>query len=200
MTMHRLPVVCAVGLVLALGACSGVKEQLGLGKHSPDEFRVASRAPLSMPPNFYETPPPQPGAARPQEGTPQQQARQTIFRNEEPAEDLGESAFFFNPPDAAAGAFQSPGERALLSAAGADKAQAGIRKVVDAETDRVNREEESFLDNLVFWRKEPPPGVVVDAAEENRRLRENAALGKPATTGRTPTIERRKKALFEGIF
>ena len=36
--------------------------------------------------------------------------------------------------------------------------------------------------------------------EESRRLRENAALGKDVTAGETPTIERRKKALFEDLF
>ncbi|MCH8926537.1 MAG: DUF3035 domain-containing protein, partial [Proteobacteria bacterium] len=33
-----------------------------------------------------------------------------------------------------------------------------------------------------------------------KRLRENAALGKAVTAGRTPTIERKSKALFEGLF
>ena len=52
----------------------------------------------------------------------------------------------------------------------------------------------------MFWREEVPPGRIIDADAEAKRLRENAALGKPVTAGETPTIERKKKALLEGIF
>ena len=41
---------------------------------------------------------------------------------------------------------------------------------------------------------------MIDAEAEAKRLRENSALGRPATEGKTPTIERKKKALLEGIF
>ena len=36
---------CGVSLVLLLGACENVKDQLGLNKSSPDEFSVLTRAP-----------------------------------------------------------------------------------------------------------------------------------------------------------
>lgn len=191
MSLCRLPLAGALGLLLGLGACEGVKEQLGMTKQPPDEFRVQARAPLSMPPNFYETPPPRPGAPRPQEGTVQQQARQSIFRADEPDQ---------APPVAAPGDTRSAGERALLAAAGADRTQPNIRQLVNNETEEFNESDKRFLDYIVFWRKQSPPGVVVDAEEEARRLRENAALGKPATEGQTPTIERKRKALLEGIF
>lgn len=46
-----------VGLaVLALSACAGVKDKMGLAKQSPDEFMVMSRAPLSLPPDYTERP------------------------------------------------------------------------------------------------------------------------------------------------
>ena len=57
----------SVGLVaLTLGGCSNAMSQLsdefGLGRsNGPDEFAVATRAPLSMPPDFSLRPP-QPGA------------------------------------------------------------------------------------------------------------------------------------------
>jgi len=191
MRSRRLPVAGALGLILALCACEGVKDQLGMNKQPPDEFRVQARAPLSMPPNFYETPPPQPGVARPQEGTVQQQARQSIFRAGEPRQAA---------PVAAPGDTRSAGELALLAAAGSDRNQPNIRRLVNSETQDVNESDKRFLDYIVFWREEEPPGVVVDAEEEARRLRENAALGRPATEGQTPTIERKRKALLEGIF
>src|SRR5438067_188705 len=62
---------------LLISACTEVKRAIGLDKAPPDEFAVESRAPLTMPPDFNLRPP-QPGAARPQEKSPGQQARQTI--------------------------------------------------------------------------------------------------------------------------
>src|SRR3546814_5174685 len=47
---------------------------------SPDEFRVVSRAPLTLPPD-YNLRPPEPGAPRPQVGTPSQQAERAVFAN-----------------------------------------------------------------------------------------------------------------------
>ncbi len=79
--MRRTPILIAalaVALPLATGGCSNVKETLGLTKQSPDEFKVVSRAPLSMPPD-YNLRPPTPGAPRPQEGTPRDQAQQAVL-------------------------------------------------------------------------------------------------------------------------
>jgi len=67
---------CLAGVSLLPG-CTDFKRSIGLEKTSPDEFAVESRAPLTMPPDF-ELRPPQPGAARPQEKSSGQQARQVI--------------------------------------------------------------------------------------------------------------------------
>lgn len=184
-----------VALAATLVACEGVRKQFGLTKQSPDEFRVVARAPLTLPPDFTLRPP-EPGVARPQEGTTTQQARKAIFRADEPKVAALEVS---TPPDGSAGG-QSVGEQSLLRSAGVENADPDIRLVVDRETLRLNAESEGFIDTLVFWRDKEVPGVVVDAQSEARRLRENAALGKEATSGQTPTIERRGKALFEGIF
>jgi hypothetical protein len=69
-------VFCLAGPSL-LSGCTDLKRSIGLEKTSPDEFAVESRAPLTMPPDF-ELRPPQPGAARPQEKSSGQQARQVI--------------------------------------------------------------------------------------------------------------------------
>jgi hypothetical protein len=180
-----------VGLLVALTACGGLREQVGLDKQPPDEVRVQSRAPLTLPPDINLRPP-QEGAARPQEGTPRQQARSAVFRSADSADRPTRGT---SPGDG-----RSPGERALLAAAGAPGIEPDIRAIVDRETGLLNEADEGFLDFLVFWRDPEPPGTVVDAEKESRRLRENAALGKDVTEGETPTIERRKKALFEGLF
>ena len=76
----------------------------------------------------------------------------------------------------------------------------GIRQVVERESKTLREEDGYLYDVLVFWRDEEPPGQIIDAEAEAKRLQENAALGKPVTAGETPTIERRKKAFLEGIF
>ncbi len=182
--------VCAAGLIFTLAACEGVKKQFGLTKQSPDEFRVVARAPLTLPPD-YTLRPPQPGAVRPQEGTPAQRARKAVFRVED--------SKTLAPVQANATPGLSAGERSLLKAAGADKIDTDIRELVNREAESI-REDKGFLEALVFWRDEDLPGNVVDAEGEAKRLRENSALGKDVTTGETPSIERREKALFENIF
>ncbi|NIA71167.1 DUF3035 domain-containing protein [Pelagibius litoralis] len=184
-------VVIVSSLLLGLSACGGFQEQLGLTKQSPDEFRVVSRAPLTVPPDFALRPP-EPGAARPQEGTPAQQAERAVFRN---AAGL--------PPAATQTAInpnRSAGEQSLLSAAGAQSAEPNIRLLVDRETKQINSESDRFVDALVFWNDQSPAGTIVDPQAELRRLQENAALGRPSTTGATPQIERRRRAPLEGIF
>ena len=71
---------------------------------------------------------------------------------------------------------------------------------MDREFSGLASEDESFVDSLLFWREEAPPGDVVDAEAEAERLRENTEAGRPVTAGETPTIKRREKALLEGVF
>ncbi len=178
-----------VTLAAAVTACEGIKKQLGQTKQAPDEFRVVSRAPLTLPPDFTLRPP-EPGATRPQEGTTAQQARKVVFRVDEPKAEIV----------AVPGDGRSIGELSLLRAAGVENANPDIRFIIDRETLRLNAESEGFINALIFWRDEEEPGVIIDAQSEAKRLRENAALGKAATSGATPTIERRSKAPFESIF
>ena len=56
-----------VGLMaMSVSACGGARQALGLTKVSPDEFRVVTKAPLVLPPD-YALRPPEPGKPRPQE-------------------------------------------------------------------------------------------------------------------------------------
>ncbi|MBY0432398.1 MAG: DUF3035 domain-containing protein, partial [Rhodospirillales bacterium] len=162
-------------------------------KMPPDEFSVVSRAPLSLPPS-YTLRPPQPGAARPQEGTVREQARSTLIGG-----GLGSTGHLAGssstPPLGA-----SPAQTVLLNKAGADQVPADIRKQVEEETTQLARADRGLTDKLVFWREPEPYGEVVDPSKETQRLRSNQALGKTITEGDTPIIKRRKKALLEGIF
>jgi hypothetical protein len=200
--MRRTPILLAalvVGLPLATGGCSGLKETLGLTKQSPDEFKVVSRAPLSMPPD-YNLRPPTPGAPRPQEGSPRDQAAAAVFQYSNttsaamPADAI--------PPvgEGESETAESSGESALLQSAGAAGVDPNIRQLVDSETAEDEANSRTLADTLTFWREPEPYGEVIDPAAEQKRLQENSALGKPVTEGETPTIVRRKKGILEGIF
>lgn len=192
--MRRTPILIAalaVGLPLATGGCSNIKETLGLSKQSPDEFKVVSRAPLSMPPD-YNLRPPTPGAPRPQEGTPRDQAQQAVLG-------IAPDAI---PPigEGEADTAQSSGESALLQSAGASGVDPNIRQLVDTETAEDEANSKTLADSLIFWRDPEPYGEVVNPQAEQKRIEENVATGQPLSTGETPTIVRKKKGMFEGIF
>lgn len=177
-----------LSLAFVLGACN-VSEQLGLTKSSPDEFRVVAHEPLAIPPDF-QLRPPQPGAPRPQEGSTQEQAQIAVFRavpSDKPAS------------QAASDSNLTPGEQALLLSAGTDQSDPNIRQLIEQETSEINAADENFFTRLIFWYEPHPPGVVVDPDAEARRLRENAALGRPPTAGETPVIERKTKGIFEDL-
>jgi hypothetical protein len=67
---------CLIGASLLAG-CTDLKQMVGLDQPMPDEFAVESRAPLTIPPDFNLRPP-EPGAARPQEKSAEQQAQQIM--------------------------------------------------------------------------------------------------------------------------
>lgn len=175
----------ALATLLALGACTGeeLTRTFGLTRDAPDEFQVTTRAPLSMPPNFALRPP-QPGAGRPQELSDRQQAEAALVPSA------------VNQPAGAASL--SPGEQSLVAAAGPPPPP-DIRRQVNS-TATADNSGGSFADTIMFWRKPTPSGVVVDPAREAQRLRQNAALGQPQTTGDTPIIQRRQGGLLGNLF
>lgn len=179
---------CMVALGGGLAACEQLRSATGQTKNAPDEFRVVSRAPLAVPPDFTLRPP-RPGADRPQEGSTTNQARDVL---------TGRGAA--GAPAAPAGQGMSAGEGALLRQAGAIGIDPSIRDVISKESDMLVEQDRTFTDRLVFWRDPPPPGVVVDPERESRRLREASGLGRPVNDGPVPTIERRQRGLLEGIF
>ena len=174
-----------VALSLLVAGCSGISDQLtGRGKYAPDEFSVVSRAPLTLPPD-YGLRPPDPGALRPQETRVQDIAKAAL---------LGAGASSHQAADA------SPGEQALLGRAGGSDADPGIRRILNEESSIYAEDDETFVDNLMFWRDKTPPGVIVDPTKESQRLEEATALGDDPTEGETAVIERRQKGILEGVF
>lgn len=188
MTLVGRAAFVALLAALSLSGCSDARRALGYDKAPPDEFTVVARAPLSQPPDFTLRPP-QPGAPRPQEGTTRDQAKGALLT----------SAKGMTATNASAPA-RSQGETMLLAKAGADRTEPDIRRKVDEETTGLIEADKSFTDKILFWQEKPQPGEIVDAGKEAKRLRENAAAGKPATEGETPQFVRGEKGLLEGIF
>jgi len=165
-----LGVFCA----LTLGACENTKDNLGLTKSAPDEFKVVKRAPLDLPPD-YSLRPPTPGAQRPQERTTANQAAAAVFGNEVSGESTAPTS----------------GEAALLSRAGSNVADPNIRRTVDKETDELFGRNKPVAEKLfgIGGDRNSASATVVDAKAEAERLEQNAAADKPVTIGETPSIE-----------
>ena len=178
--------------MVALTACEQAKQALGQTKRSPDEFAVYTRAPLSTPPDF-QLRPPTPGAQRPQAVNPRDRVERTIVDSAG-----GTPRRPANTVRPVAGA--SAGETAILRAAGALNTDPAIRLQVDSETRQIVAESNDFAEKLVFWRDAPDPSVTVDPVAESKRIRDTQALGKPINEGDVPVIERKKRAILEGLF
>ncbi len=132
---------------LAVGAagCGTVSGALGQNKAAPDEFRVVTKAPLVVPPD-YALRPPAPGEPRPQELQPESQARVAL---------LGER-------EATA---RDDAEKTFVAKAGAEKADPLIRYVLDDQFGSIAHKDKSFADRVMFWRKGDPQTTQVAAAE-----------------------------------
>jgi hypothetical protein len=183
-------------LVMGLSGCSDTRKALGLEKAPPDEFAVVSGAPLTMPPDFNLRPPRSPSDKPPSE-TAAQAGRQTVFR----ASDVKTPTVAAGAQVGSNGTPLSAGEQALIAKAGAGGADPSIRQQVDKDTTQLNADNSGgFVDSLLFWREPAQPGEPVDAQREAQRLRENSALGKPASAGDSPQIQRTQRAWLEGIF
>ena len=188
--------VAALGL--ALGGCSALENIGGGKKVSPDEFKIVSHSPLTMPPNA-ELRPPRPGEPRPQELTPADQAKEALSpalagRTQQRVTGAGST----NPPGTTTAATGS--EQALVSKISQSGAiDPNIRSRVNQDTKTINDDNKTFVDSLIFWQDSAPAGVVLDPVKEQQRIRDAQASGQPSNAA-TPTITRRKRGLLEGLF
>lgn len=154
----------------ATSGCGTLSRAIGATKTSPDEFRVVTQAPLTLPPD-YNLRPPRPGEPRPQEMAPGEEARVALFGQE-----IGQAA--------------SQGERVLVANAGADAADPFIRDTIDYEAQGVVRRNEGFVDRLLaFGGSSAPRPAPLNAEEEARRLEDDEAIRR-ATGGGQVVIER----------
>jgi len=157
---------------VSISACGSMRQTIGLTKVVPDEFVTVATAPLTVPPE-YGLRPPAPGQPRPQELAPESAARQILLGQRQAVT-------------------RTPGEQALVVAAGADRADPLARYVIDDEFGDLAHKEKNFADRVMFWRSDDPSTqgttvvntadgtVTIDAATEAARLQ--------ALTGGTQSI------------
>lgn len=165
-----IALVAVLAAATAASGCASLSRAVGATKTAPDEFRVVTQAPLTLPPD-YNLRPPRPGEPRPQELQPADEARTALF-----GEDIGQSA--------------SAGERAFIASAGAEAADPAIRDTVDFESQGVVHRNEGFVDRLLAFRGSSEQAAAsLDAEQEAARLQEEEATRR-ATGGGQVVIER----------
>jgi hypothetical protein len=141
MSLNRVFAVTAsvAALGVALSGCAAAGRALGVTKVVPDEFRIVTKAPLTVPPD-YSLRPPAPGEPRPQELQPESAARVALLGSRQ-------------------GEARTEGEKLLVAKAGADKADPLVRYVVDDEFGDIAHKEPSFADRVMFWKKDKTAAV-----------------------------------------
>ena len=161
MSFNRRIVATALVAAAGLAGCQSTQKALGMSKITPDEFRVVTKAPLVVPPD-YALRPPAPGEPRPQELQPESAARNALLGQREAEQ-------------------RSDGEKMLVAKAGAEKADPLVRYVVDDEFGDIAHKEKGFADRVMFWKKDDSPATdnkpaldgsvnQVDAAAEKDRI------------------------------
>jgi hypothetical protein len=178
MKLTRVAVAALLLGAAGLAGCHSASAAFGLTKITPDEFRVVTKAPLTLPPD-YSLRPPAPGEPRPQELQPESAARQALEGQREAD-------------------VRSDGEKLFVAKAGADHADPLVRYVVDDEFGDLAHKDKSFSDYVMFWRHgdsvAPPSSELgdqsvsqpIDPAVEEKRVAQ-------LTGGRTIVIARKSE-------
>ncbi len=191
MSPDRLSRLALLGAAaLALSACSSIRDAAGVNHRAPDEFAVATKAPLIIPPDF-NLKPPRPGAPA---------------TNQPDASEAAQAALFGQDPAAVARAMPagfSEGEKLLLAYAGAAGADHSIRKRIDA--DNTARAESPGMFGGVFGGGDDGDQPV-DADAEKQRIDDAKAQGtapgskEPAAKPGEQSSIQKDSGWLDGIF
>ena len=120
----------AMGAILAATGC------IGGTASGPDEFRVVTKPPLSVPPEYSLRPPPA-GTSVPAEADPSRAPTAAAFGSS-----IGQDA--------------SAAERALVAAAGANAVSPAIRSIVDYEEAGTIRKSRADADQILSYEGDGP--------------------------------------------
>jgi hypothetical protein len=168
--MHpRSLLVVALLAGLGLSGCEQLRDAAGVGKDSPDEFAVVTKAPLVIPPDF-NLKPPAPGTAPANQIEPTQAAQNALFNADQAT------------VAASLPATMSAGERYFLAAAGVQNADPAIRQQLASDQKGMRASDDDFASNVLFWQKpaDTSGAVPVDADAEARRVDAARAGGSSA--------------------
>ena len=178
----------SLALVAVLGSATsgcGIGKAPGDNKNAPDEFAIATKAPLVVPPD-YALIPPKPGESRPQELSPSERAREVLLGDPNAA-----------PP--------TQGEQFLLRKAGALSADSNIRNILNAEGGARGEKDRSLANQLMFWQfiggdiDDSVAPLRVDNPEEwlaDRQKRIEAVIGEEGQV----EIKKSKTLNLPGVF
>ncbi|MEL7231147.1 MAG: DUF3035 domain-containing protein [Pseudomonadota bacterium] len=124
-------IIAAGAALVAITACANGNAN---NSRAPDEFRVVTKAPLVIPPDFNLRPPTA-GQALPAEVTDGTTVSSVAFGAQ-----LGQNA--------------SASERALVAAANANSVNPIVRTQVDFEEAKIIRKSTDVSDRIMFWRND----------------------------------------------
>lgn len=193
---------------MALGGCSSttVKDTLGLTRSAPDEYRVVSRPPLSVPPQFALRPPSATDETPGQLGASQQAesimtggnaygslnadtAVKPVSTGDAPKLKKGQKAASMGAADSL-----------FLQNAGAENANPHVREeMVEERYTKMEEKESAPWWDAFDWTSEKKDPTV-DAKKEAERIKTNEDEGKAVTEGETPEVKGRDTGLLGKIF
>lgn len=178
MLVRNIVVLSVCSCVLLSGCSTDVKEALGFVKEAPDEFRVVSHPPLSVPDTFALPKPSTQKHSHLDSINPRMEAKNTLFS----FSSQGTATF-------------SKGENLFLQNAGEHIPD--IRSVLNQEfgTSSTHRNIQRFFG--ISNPEDASLETVVDAAAERKRLLDNKKMGKPPNHGDVPILQ---KESFISIF
>jgi len=159
--------VLVVGIAVALTGCDTLRDAAGMGKSSPDEFAVLTKAPLVIPPD-YNLRPPRPGVAPTNQVGPTDAAETALFGNNRAATDTSGNT--------------SPIEQLVLNDAKVASADPAIRQHLASDRKKMLGADDTFTNDILFWQKpKTDAGAQLNADQEARRLDERKAGQTPGT-------------------
>lgn len=190
------------GLAL-LSACESgdVRNAVGLDRAAPDEFRVVSRPPLSVPPDF-DLRPPTPGQEARSMPSTESEAKKLVFGegsdSAKPAAILEEPAIDTAVAPVVSSELSSSAESNFLKKLGTDKADPEIRTVIhqDNKNAPITDKDASPIEKILGIDSGEP---VVDAKAESNRIKANKEKGKPINTGKVKVVDPKKQSVLDKL-
>lgn len=166
-------ILLCLSIVSITSGCDDTKKALGFERTVPDEFRVSSHPPLSLPPD-YGLRPPGSMESRPPEASATEKAIKTLGISEDDKNDDNRDL--------------SAAERSFLKKAGGDQASDSIRDTLKTEDKSLNDNKDSlwekFKEGTMLVDKKDKPSNVLDPMKEHKRL-ETEKSGGTSDSGKT---------------